>query len=395
VVLDFTLANGTQTNLICRSDETVYVSGTVRIVGTLTIERGTVLKLTNSPAATIVASNLVMKTAEYGPAIITSKDFNGVGESIPGSTGSPNGYYGSVALDLSEAGPVSLSNIHFTYLSNALAGTGITLEDAQIVQCKNGFAAGSLRATLRNALVYRTETLIDANPKLLGGDSVRAEHLTAHYCTNLMRDTTGEIFLTNCLLVCVSNWYCLSTVTNSCAVLDSDEGVFETAGGAGHYLPGGSQYRGTGTSGIDASLAARLSRATTFAPLVYSFSAPVSTNMMLFPRAPGDTGTNKDLGYHYCPIDYAFPYTYVTNARVMITPGTVLTFYHGAAVPGGLVIGQGAQLWSQGRLQQQLVQILSGCRKCTKQFHKSGCWTCDLRRRHASTDLKHRERLAG
>jgi hypothetical protein len=44
VTLDFTVANGTLTNLVCGAGETIYVSGTVRVVGALTLEGLSVIK---------------------------------------------------------------------------------------------------------------------------------------------------------------------------------------------------------------------------------------------------------------------------------------------------------------------------------------------------------------
>ena len=51
----------------------------------------------------------------------------------------------SHALPPSGATPAPvLNDLRFCFLSNAVCGAGLTLEDAQVVQCRTVFAAGSV-----------------------------------------------------------------------------------------------------------------------------------------------------------------------------------------------------------------------------------------------------------
>jgi hypothetical protein len=133
--LDFTLLSS-QTNLTLQSDTTYYVSGTVTVNGSLTIEGGTVVKYTNASAATITATNLVCKTGPYRPALFLAKDDDSAGDQITASSHNPGtNFYGNIALDLSGVSSPSVSNVIFANISNCLAGTSITVSDAQFNRC--------------------------------------------------------------------------------------------------------------------------------------------------------------------------------------------------------------------------------------------------------------------
>ncbi len=343
VVLDYVLLDSTQTNLTLQADTTYYIAGTVA-TDRLTVEGGTVVKYTNTPQATIVADEVVCRTASYRPATFTSKDLDSIGEPINGSTGNPaGGYYGSIALDLTTATSAVVSNVNFSYLSNALAGTGILLRDAQIIDCSAGFAPPRSAPILRNVLIYRVGTLVAAlDPKEQGGDDLTAEHVTAHYCTNLMADLTSIVSLTNCLFAGVSNWQCLAAYTNNSVFLDSDAGVFQTVGAASHYLADNSPYRNAGTTNINPDLLAGLRHKTTYPPIVYSYLI-LSADTTLGPQAQRDTDA-LDLGYHYNLIDHAFSFVCLSNITFRLLPGTAAATF-GAY---GLAAQCGARLLSEG-----------------------------------------------
>src|SRR6185436_222222 len=82
VVLDYTtLSSGA--NQTFRGDMTYYISGTVNLTGTTTIEGGTVVKYaTNAVAGINFSGPLACQTSAYRPAVFTSKDDNSVGEII-------------------------------------------------------------------------------------------------------------------------------------------------------------------------------------------------------------------------------------------------------------------------------------------------------------------------
>ena len=350
VVLDYSLLTS-QTNLILQGDTTYYVSGTVNVSGTTTIEGGTVVKFTNSPVATIVTSNVVCRTAAFRPAIFTAKDDNTVGENISGSTADPTtNYYGGIALDLSGAygspdpgaGPV-VSNVRFSYLNSVLCGIGIALRNAQIVRCNVGFAgsaAGYSHPAFYNVLIDRVNTGVYSDE--LGGDNVVGENLTAHNCPMLIADFTSNIWLTNCLFVCVSNWQCYTAYTNSSVFLSSDPGVFQTVGAASHYLADQSPYRNAGTTNIDSTLLADLRKKTTYPPLVYS-NVMLSADMTLGPQAQRDTDA-PDLGYHYDPLDFVLKGVFLTNATLQLLSGTAVATFG----QYGISVHNGSHLISEG-----------------------------------------------
>jgi len=342
VVLDYVLLDSTQTNLTLQADTTYYIAGTVA-TDRLTVEGGTVVKYTNTPQATIIADEVVCRTASYRPATFTAKDLDSIGERINGSTGNPaDSYYGSIALDLTAAASAVVSNVHFSCLSNALAGTGIVLHDAQIMDCYAGFAPPRSAPILRNVLIYQVGTLVTADPRECPGDELTAEHVTAHYCTNLMADPTSYTRLTNCLFVCVSNWQCAGAYTNASVFLDSDAGVFQTAGAASHYLAPDSPRRNAGTTNIHPGLLSGLRQRTTYPPMVYS-NVIITADTTLGPQAQRDTDV-PDLGYHYDPLDYAFQCLWLSNVTFQLLPGTAAATF-GAY---GLAAHCGSHLVSEG-----------------------------------------------
>ncbi|HWW03184.1 MAG TPA: hypothetical protein VNZ64_26015 [Candidatus Acidoferrum sp.] len=325
--LDYALLTSQTNAFVFQADTVYYVSGTVTLSATNNVIEGlSVIKFTNSSAATIVPSGLIWKTAPYAPAIFSSKDDNtvGLGDLISGSTGNPSGFYGGIALDLSSIANPIVANARFSYLSNAVKGTSLTLRDVQFNQCASALAAGSLHSKFYNGLFYRVGTVINANNGPLGQDNPVLENVTGHFCTNLMGDTTGTINLTNCLFAAVTNWQCSTTYTNSCAFLSSDGGVFQIVGAAGQYLADQSPYRNAGTTNLDGTLLADLQKKTTYPPIVYS-NVTFSTDTTFGPQAQRDTDI-PDIGVHYDPIDYAFGGC-TANGNLTFQQGTVAAWF--------------------------------------------------------------------
>ena len=342
-VLDYTLLTS-QTNLTLHGSTYYYVSGTVNVTSNLTVEANVVVKFTNSPAATIIASNVIWKTTDWAPAVFTSKDDNTVGDlyaTLPGSTGDPTTkYYAGVALDFSGVSSPVISNARFSYLSNAVGGDDITFENVQLLNCYRGVAPGAGSATLRNVLIHRVDTFLGGDSQ--GGDVVTAENLTVHYCTNFVADTGRETHLTNSLLVCATNWSGTGTTTNTTAVLDSDSGVFQTVGAGRHYLAPDSLYRNAGTSAISEDLLQNLRQRTTYPPLVYS-NVTISAATTFYPQAQRDTDA-IDLGYHYWPLDHVFGGV-TANANLTFAPGTAVGWFRTSS--GWYHAGHGIRLADQ------------------------------------------------
>jgi hypothetical protein len=370
VVLDYQILGG-DSDFTFRGDTTYYCTNLVELDGTTVLEGGAVIKFFTNTSATIVcADELVCRTGPYRPAIFTAKDDDSAGETIAGSTGNPTGYYGGIGLDLAVLPYLTLSDLRFCYLNNALAGYGLTLRNTQLIQCKNGFGivgeADVLVPRLYNVLIDRVNTFVPTES--YGGDTVIAEHVTAHNCATFLADTTAAVYLTNCLFVGVTNWEGLNTYTNTSAFLNSDTGIFQTVGAGALYLTNNSPYRDVGTANINSDLLADLQHKTTHPPLLLTNKE--TTDVTLSPQAPRDTDT-PDLGYHYDPIDYIASVYTITNATLTLSNGVAIANYN----EPGIWLQDGSQLISVGSptALNRIVRYLT----VQEQPVKLGAWALD------------------
>jgi hypothetical protein len=355
--LDYQLLSSTAT-LTLQGDVTYYVSDAVNVSSSLVIEGGAVVKATNSPTAGIVCLTGVPVTClmdEGQMSVFTSKDDNTVGESIPGSTANPwTNYCASAGLELRLSGQ-NLHHLRFAHLRRGLffydysAGTANTVSHAQFVHCgtavqANGYGTMFANLNLRNVLVH------DATNAIYGYSLTgRVEHLTAHRCAMLAWDyngtnygTTSTVYLTNSLLVSVTNNGNMGLTTNSTATVGNSNAVFQTVGAGGFYHLNNT-HRGNGTTNINATLATELKSLTTYPPILMSNQA-LSTNLVLGQQVVRNTGV-PDRGYHYQPID-------VATCQLMITNPALLTLTNGVAIgtfgDAGLVLHNGGRLVGEG-----------------------------------------------
>jgi RHS repeat-associated protein len=302
-VMDYLITLTSQTNYTFKGDTTYHVTGPVILSGTSTFEGNAAIKYSIAANAGITASNVVWQSASYRPVYFTSMHDDSVGEPIDGSSGDPTtSFAGGIALNVSAQSNPVITNARFSYLSNAVAGVEFTFQDVQFLHCKSGLTDngyGVSYSTLRNVLIYHVGTFVDGGG---GGNLIRAENVTARYCGDFSADNTGSTYLTNCLFVCVTNWQASNTITNHSTFLNSDIGVFQTAGGGTHYLSTNSPYRNAGTTNLNASLLANLKQKTTYPPIVYT-DTDLADYGTLGPQATRDTDI-PDLGYHYDPLDY-------------------------------------------------------------------------------------------
>jgi len=279
LVLDYTTLNSSLTNYTFQGDTTYYISGNVNLYGTNTFEGGTVIKYTNSTSAEIILNGVVnCLTGPDTPAIFTAKDDDSVGEVISGSTGSPSGNYAQIALDLARS-PSDLKYLRFAYANTGVepAVCNVTMEHSQFVHVAAPFVAIEGELDLENVLVYNAVGTVFAGYE----GSFTAQNLTVHDA-NTLCGSGSLLHITNSLFICVTNWgSSFASVKN--ATNSSDAGVFETAGGALHYLATSSPYRNAGTTNIDPGLLTEIQTMTTYAPQDGGFP---------------DTNT-PDLGYHY------------------------------------------------------------------------------------------------
>jgi hypothetical protein len=323
-VIDYTSLNSSLTNYTFQSGATYYISGNVDLYGAATAFEGDAVLKYASGANLTVNTPVTWQAGAYRPVVMVAMDDNTVGEPISGSTGSPgNGYYAGKALYFDGTSASASLTVDNLRILNAKAGvvingsSGHLLKNIQALVCNSGIAATNTDFTLHNALFDRVLTNFT-------GLSATAyvEHLTASKSLWLNKDIGSNLFLTNCLLVAVTNLG--SCTTGSVAVLTSASNPFQTVGGGSFYLATNSPYRNFGTTNISADTLAILSHKTTYPPIVYAdTSIDIVTTFNPVVQRDFDV---PDLGYHYDPLDYAFSGTAV-NTNINFSAGTAVGWF--------------------------------------------------------------------
>ena len=374
LVLDYTTLNSSQTDYVFRSDTTYLISGFVYVWGTTTIEGGTVVKYpptTNANAQILPSGPVVCRTGPYRPAIFTASDDQTVGEMIAGSRPAPQGYYGTVALQLaSGAAPsVGLSNLRVTYILYAISSgmsaySVLACTNCQFVNCQYGiYLYNNNRLYLGNALfanvvrgIYDWSYWSPNNDTFVTAQQVtfdQVSYLASRY------DAPGMLNMnvTNCVLASVlqlslpgqanvvwngdyNGFY--NSPTFGAHQIPGQSAPFQTVGAGSHYLTGTAGFRNVGTTAINAALLADLRKKTTYPPMVCGTTFTSDTT--LTPQVQRDTDV-PDLGYHYEPMDYlANSYIGITNATLTVGAGTVI----GTLNSAGLWLQDGSALVSAG-----------------------------------------------
>ena len=278
------------------------------------------MKYTNNVTLT-VSTPITWQGSAYRPVVLTASDDQSVGEVV--GTNTLSGYYATTALyfDANTAGAsATLQNLRIANAQTAIAingRSGHVISHAQLVTCQKGFSITNVDMSLRNALFDHTLT------NFTGSSSTgRLEHLTVDTANWLNQNIGANLFLTNCLLVAVTNYGSYSGNGNQ--TVSSASGVFQTVGEGFHYLASGSSYRNAGTTTINSTLATQLKSLTTYPPLVLTTDFTVSTT--LSPQAGRDTDT-PDVGYHYDPLDYCWSGLNLTNSTLTLTNGVAVGIY--------------------------------------------------------------------
>jgi len=336
LVLDYDLT-ANMTNWTFRADYTYYVSGPVNLYGTNNVEGGVVFKMapTNN-AQIIVNGQLKMNTAPYRPVTITARDDHSIGTQI--GSASISGYYGSYGIYLNTTPDTSWEYLRIFYASNAIGYKELnhTLRHLQIAHCRRALEnQKTVTTTLENALIYDVSSGFFNNSGSLAF-FLKAAHLTLHQCANFGETTSSSnvtAFLTNSMLVRVTNWG-TTTWTTNLVHIGTDSSVFQNAGASLHYLASGSPYRNIGVTGISSTLSNALIQQTTYPPIIIPTGAS-SSSLVLIPQAQRDTDA-FDLGAHYLPIDYAFGHVFFTDATITLKPGTVIATYGTASDDYGI-----------------------------------------------------------
>lgn len=324
VVLDYSIIT-TASDVRLKGDTTYYVTNSVTLSGTTIIEGGTVIKfanVTNSGSNKILITGAIdCRTSAYHPAIFTAKDDDTVGDTISGSSGSPGtNRYAGRALELNAANTAyDLHDLRFRYPAIAVYVSASSVTSV-LSHVQVGFANTAINniyanGYARNLLVFDTLTGISSGAT----GTNRLEHATFHR-VGTFRDT-GTVYLTNSLLISVTNGMTYTGANNATNI--SDSGIFQTVGAATHYLANSSTNLNAGTTNINTTLLAALKKRTTYPPIVIGDGSWYTNSLTLNPQAQRDTDT-PDLGYHYESLDYVFSALPLTNATITVMSGVAI-----------------------------------------------------------------------
>jgi hypothetical protein len=343
VSIDYSIVT-TISGMRFKGDTTYLVTNSVTLSGTTTIEGGVCIKFSNVTNSNrlLITGPIDCQTSPYRPAIFTSKDDDSVGEVISGSTGTPGtNRYAGRALDLNAANTsYDLHDLHFRHPDKAIyiSSSSVTclLSHVQI-----GYANYALYNTYPNGIA-RNLLVHDSRYGIYSGTAGtnRLEHVTFHRVDTFRN--AGQVYATNCLLICVTNGMTYSGANNATNI--DDTGIFQTVGSGARYLASQSTNRNAGTTNINPALLAALKKKTTYPPLV--LSNHITTHTTLFPQAQRDTDT-PDLGFAYDPLDFVVSQIDITNAALTVAAGTAIGFY-GASGTHGLQLLEGATLLAEG-----------------------------------------------
>ncbi len=356
VVWDYTLL-ATTPSITLASLTNYYCAGAVNVSTSLTANAGTVVKYanTNSPSLNVLSgATLTWLGAPYRPLSLVSRDDNSVGEVLPGSTGSPSGYYATTALSLAGLPATTLTNVCIRNASVAIDFTGsnpLTVRHAQFVNCGTGVKAGFTTA-LQNALFHQVENVVWTT----GVYGSTGEHVTADSVLYLNYNPGGGLLgLTNSLVAAsVSNTNGV-TLTASLVAQGYYGPMFTNAGAGAHYvnLTNLNWNFAPSLNSSTEPLASELAKMTVVAPTLVA--SPIAANQLL---AAFDLNAGNPFlypGYRYWPIHFLGSGLAVTNATLTLTnavpdgvpQGAVLAFWGTNTI--GVTLQSGGKFISQGR----------------------------------------------
>jgi hypothetical protein len=346
LALDWTLLQSA-TNFTFQGDSTYYATNLVVLSGVTTLEGGAVIKAipydSNYDRKIFIGGSLVCQTSRYRMAVLTARDDDTVGETLPDSLhGVPSG---TSYIDwFSSSGPstIALSNVRFCYSiigASLWAVSNDSVLDCQFVNCVTGLEVGYGSCAVRNVLINNAYHALRA----YAGSTISCEHLTVDICNTLnynYSDPSNQFFLTNCLITQATTTNAFSGLSN--VVLSSSSGVYTSIGAGTHYLAANSPYRNAGITNLSSSMLAILKQSTTYPPLLIT-NTTIVVPTTLSPEAQRDLDI-PDLGYHYSPIDYVLNEVTLANATLLLTNGVAIGTYGNR----GLYLTNGAKFTSQG-----------------------------------------------
>jgi hypothetical protein len=324
LVLDYDLS-GTITNLILKGDSTYYVSGIVTLRNP-TFEGGVVIKMANTNGARIFIADpsggFTWRASAYRPVVITARDDHTVGAKI--GTNALSGYYANSGLRFGSGAAVTLEHLR---VSHAVVGVSVDESDltnrhSQFVHCGDGIEGHYCYVTLESVL-FNDVTNVLSGEWTEGAHGIKGTHLTVNKATRFCSFEDVNCDVTNSICVNMGDWGC--GFNTNAVVRSTNDNTFQTVGAGAHYLAANSPYRNAGVTNLSVRLLADLKTLTTYPPIVIVPGA-LTNSLTLYPQAQRDTDL-PDLGYHYCPIDYAFGHVWVTDATIAVNPGVVIGTY--------------------------------------------------------------------
>lgn len=228
-VLDYVEINADQGDYVFRADTTYFLSGP-NYYNSVCLEGGTVLKYAVYADIDNFGS-VTCKTGPYCPAVLTALDDDTVGEPLPGSSGTPSGYYADFAIGQESAGG-SYQYLRIAYATYGLIlTTSNTVSNCQFINDASAIACYSDPSVqVQNSLFWQDGMVFDDSYE---GFTAGAANITVHDVGRLLGSGV-TLSLTNSLLVSVTNWVNFTGVV--CATNADADGVFQIAGAGSHYL---------------------------------------------------------------------------------------------------------------------------------------------------------------
>jgi len=349
VVVDYMILNSSLTNHVFKADTTYYISDTVNLYGTTVLEGGTVIKFKEREGSLTlkmrVLGPLSCSTTPWHPAFLTARDDDSVGEVLDVSDGVIDSEYGYIALQLGDSThDYDLHDLRIRHLRHPIAlesNNKLTLDHSQITHGNTAFwCLADTTVRLGNILIHAfTNKVFYATSTA----EFHAEHLTVHQAYSL-GSYTNTFYLTNSLLIRVTNDVGWAGSAGNVQTNWSTSGVFQTLAAGEHYLASQSAYRDIGTTNISAALLEDLRARTTHPPGLLDQNISLPT--VWAPQAPGDFSW-PDLGYHYDRLDYVARSIALEDCLAVMTNGVVVGIDFGGT-NYGIRLGSGSQLISQG-----------------------------------------------
>ena len=314
-----------------RTGFSYYIPWPVQLYGRTVIESGAIIKFARYHpfeqnfiyGSLQVFGNLECQTTAYAPAILTTITDNAFG-AIWGNGTPPYPLPSSTPyLDLTLAGNVSISGLHFRYANMAVSTPyrgRLDIWNCQFFGC--------------NAAVINEFGGVDSFHNVLLADcydgiaaytntyAIEMEHVTAEV-VNLWdgQIPAARAGLTNCILLGDLGTANAIHVKN---LADNPSPTnFQTCNAGIYYLAADSALHHIGSTNISPRLRSDLTGRTTYPPINIPTLTTWSGNLVLSPQVQRYAASAPDLGYHYAALDYTVA-NLIVFGSVNVLPGTAI-----------------------------------------------------------------------